>query len=124
MMAILFNAFIEIPFNLWWKLGWGPARPSPIVLPVHQRHPGAELAPLVEAPADAPRQRFGLETGHLHLDQRRGRAALLHQLDAVRGGERLQRLADGLHRYVFRQIADHYAHGDSVDGLSQAPRSV
>src|SRR5215470_615720 len=85
-------------------------RGSHCFLPVHERHPRAQLAPLVHASVDALRQGFCLRTRHLHLDQCTGRSAFLDQLDVLHRRERAQRRANPLLRYVVREISDNDAH--------------
>src|SRR3954452_6967296 len=83
---------------------------SAMRLPVLGRHPGAERTALVEAAADALGERLGLQPAHRRFDERRGRAAFLHELDLLDRRKRLERLLDAVSGHVVRQVADHDAH--------------
>src|SRR4051812_19782394 len=80
-------------------------------LPVHRRNPRVERLALVDPAADAVGQLLCVRAGGLDLDHRRGRAAVVHQLDGLHGCEGREGVADALLVDVVGQVADHDAHG-------------
>jgi hypothetical protein len=80
------------------------------LLPIHDRHPGAQRAALVDVARNAIGERLGTLAACLQLDQRRGLSAFVKQLDRIHRGERGERVANFFFRYIIGQIADQDTH--------------